>query len=205
MKSSSGGRSSRRSCSGGRRVNAIATDLQAARRLAADEIARLPAHVRALAPADPPYPVEVSESLRATAERIAADVDSRAADLRRVAFRNEAVIRRAGCARAGGLVGLEARAAVGRGAGSGLSGCIAVEACRTGVSRVRRRAPRASRIRTARAAAGGSAGPGGPDRRRSGVVIRIVRAAARGREGHAEGNTHPSSLAGHILKPLSAG
>lgn len=59
---------------GGRRVNAVATDLQAARRRAADEIARLPAHVRALAPADPPYPVEVSESLRATAERIAAEV-----------------------------------------------------------------------------------------------------------------------------------
>jgi nicotinate phosphoribosyltransferase len=56
---------------GGRRVNAAATDLRAARRRAADEVARLPPGIRALAPADPPYPVELSDGLLAAAERIA--------------------------------------------------------------------------------------------------------------------------------------
>jgi nicotinate phosphoribosyltransferase len=45
-------------------------DLDAARRRAQREIAALPERVRALAPADPPYPVTVSERLAADERRL---------------------------------------------------------------------------------------------------------------------------------------
>ncbi|HEX6940979.1 MAG TPA: nicotinate phosphoribosyltransferase [Longimicrobiales bacterium] len=51
----------------GRRLPAGRATLDAARARAADEIARLPDHVRALEPADPPYPVRISERLAADA------------------------------------------------------------------------------------------------------------------------------------------
>jgi nicotinate phosphoribosyltransferase len=56
----------------GRRSPAGTTDLDAARRLARDEIARLPARVRSLDPAEPPYPVAFSAELQRNHERIAA-------------------------------------------------------------------------------------------------------------------------------------
>jgi hypothetical protein len=37
-------------------------------------MARLPARIRALTPADPPYPVEVSETLRAYQEQVAGEI-----------------------------------------------------------------------------------------------------------------------------------
>ena len=52
----------------GVRLPAGRTDLEEARARAREEIARLPARVQALEPADPPYPVEVSERLRKEAE-----------------------------------------------------------------------------------------------------------------------------------------
>jgi nicotinate phosphoribosyltransferase len=48
---------------GGERLPAGASDLAAARARARDEIARLPDRIQALAPATPPYPVEVSPAL----------------------------------------------------------------------------------------------------------------------------------------------
>jgi nicotinate phosphoribosyltransferase len=68
----------------GRRVGAGAEDLAAARRRASQEIALLPERVRALAPAEPPYPVEVSAGLR----------DYAAAVRRRVARRARPAARR---------------------------------------------------------------------------------------------------------------
>lgn len=55
---------------GGRRVEGLDFGLQAARSRASDELARLPERVRALGPADPPYPVEVSAGLAAEMERL---------------------------------------------------------------------------------------------------------------------------------------
>jgi nicotinate phosphoribosyltransferase len=59
---------------GGRRLPAGDTDLAAARERAARELARLPARIRALEPADPCYPVEASprleERTRRTAEQV---------------------------------------------------------------------------------------------------------------------------------------
>lgn len=55
---------------GGRRVAEAGEDLQAIRRRAAQEIGRLPAHVSALEPADPPYPVRVSDALERYHERV---------------------------------------------------------------------------------------------------------------------------------------
>jgi nicotinate phosphoribosyltransferase len=49
---------------GGKRLDAGRPSLAAVRERAAAEIARLPARVRALEPADPPYPVEISPALR---------------------------------------------------------------------------------------------------------------------------------------------
>lgn len=48
---------------GGRRLEAGREDLDAARARAREELARLPDPVRGLEPADPPYPVEVSDAL----------------------------------------------------------------------------------------------------------------------------------------------
>ncbi|HEX6203754.1 MAG TPA: nicotinate phosphoribosyltransferase, partial [Thermoanaerobaculia bacterium] len=50
---------------GGRVADPAAVDLAASRERARREIAALPPRVRALAPADPPYPVEISERLAA--------------------------------------------------------------------------------------------------------------------------------------------
>lgn len=55
----------------GRRLPEAADGLDAARARAADEIARLPDAVRAIAPAAPPYPVETSARLGADQARIA--------------------------------------------------------------------------------------------------------------------------------------
>lgn len=49
----------------GERLAAGRVDLDRARERAADEIGRLPDHVRAIEPADPPYPVDVSDALEA--------------------------------------------------------------------------------------------------------------------------------------------
>jgi nicotinate phosphoribosyltransferase len=48
----------------GRRLAAGRASLEQARLRSAAAVAKLPPHVRALEPADPPYPVEVSEALR---------------------------------------------------------------------------------------------------------------------------------------------
>jgi len=48
---------------GGRRTPDGAEDLQSIRQRAAEELAKLPAHVTALEPADPPYPVRTSTAL----------------------------------------------------------------------------------------------------------------------------------------------
>jgi nicotinate phosphoribosyltransferase len=50
---------------GGKRLAAGCPSLAAVRERAAAEIAKLPARVRALEPAEPPYPVEISPALRA--------------------------------------------------------------------------------------------------------------------------------------------
>lgn len=59
----------RRAMEGGRRLEV--GDLEEARKRARDEIARLPDPVRGLAPAEPPYPVRVSERLEAEAREAA--------------------------------------------------------------------------------------------------------------------------------------
>ncbi|HUF77764.1 MAG TPA: nicotinate phosphoribosyltransferase [Thermoanaerobaculia bacterium] len=55
---------------GGERLAAGRTTIDQARERARDEIARLPERLRALAPADPPYPVEVSAGLRKLQEEV---------------------------------------------------------------------------------------------------------------------------------------
>lgn len=59
---------------GGVRLPEGEADLEAARRLARDEIARLPDPVRGLGPAEPPYPVAVSTELGRQHDRIAGEV-----------------------------------------------------------------------------------------------------------------------------------
>jgi nicotinate phosphoribosyltransferase len=54
---------------GGRRLPVGEDTLGAARERAAKELARLPERIRALSPADPPYPVEISAALAAEHER----------------------------------------------------------------------------------------------------------------------------------------
>jgi nicotinate phosphoribosyltransferase len=54
----------------GKRLPAARVDLMAARNYAQEQIARLPARVRAIAHADPPYPVEVSQKLADLQQRI---------------------------------------------------------------------------------------------------------------------------------------
>lgn len=60
---------------GGRRLDAGRVALADARRHAAEEIGRLPARVRALEPARPPYPVAVSEALSSLQRAIADRMD----------------------------------------------------------------------------------------------------------------------------------
>jgi nicotinate phosphoribosyltransferase len=55
---------------GGRLADPAAVDLAASRERARREIAALPPRVRALAPADPPYPVAISERLAAEERRV---------------------------------------------------------------------------------------------------------------------------------------
>jgi len=54
----------------GKRLPAGTVDLNTARQYAQEQMARLPERVRAIAPADPPYPVEVSEKLSDLQQRI---------------------------------------------------------------------------------------------------------------------------------------
>lgn len=56
--------------SGGARVTDPPEELAVARRRAAGQLASLPAAIRGLAPADPPYPVEISSALAACARRV---------------------------------------------------------------------------------------------------------------------------------------
>lgn len=55
----------------GRRLSGGCVDLDGARHCAADEVARLPAPIQAIEPADPPYPVHVSAALADKTERMA--------------------------------------------------------------------------------------------------------------------------------------
>jgi nicotinate phosphoribosyltransferase len=59
---------------GGRRLPEGTIDLHAARRHAQEEIARLPASIRAIEPAERRYPVEVSATLRAYQQEVAREV-----------------------------------------------------------------------------------------------------------------------------------
>jgi nicotinate phosphoribosyltransferase len=59
---------------GGERLPAGRSDLDQARARARSEIDRLPEHVRALEPADPPYPVDLSPALKRFARDIAETV-----------------------------------------------------------------------------------------------------------------------------------
>jgi nicotinate phosphoribosyltransferase len=54
---------------GGERIASASQTLEGIRARAAEEIAKLPERLRGLEIAEPPYPVEVSEALRAQAER----------------------------------------------------------------------------------------------------------------------------------------
>jgi len=54
----------------GKRLPTGTVDLNTARQYAQEQMARLPERVRAIAPADPPYPVEVSEKLSDLQQRI---------------------------------------------------------------------------------------------------------------------------------------
>jgi nicotinate phosphoribosyltransferase len=58
----------------GRRLPEGSIDLNGARRRACDELTLLPEHVRALPPADPPYPVIVSPALRAYRDEVVAQL-----------------------------------------------------------------------------------------------------------------------------------
>jgi nicotinate phosphoribosyltransferase len=58
----------------GRRLPGSWTDLAASRNRAREEIARLPARVRALDPATPPYPVTLSRELEVTRDRLRAQL-----------------------------------------------------------------------------------------------------------------------------------
>jgi nicotinate phosphoribosyltransferase len=59
----------------GRTLPAGRGDLEAARERARREIGRLPGRIRRLEPADPPFPVRISDDLRAHQERVARRVD----------------------------------------------------------------------------------------------------------------------------------
>jgi nicotinate phosphoribosyltransferase len=59
----------------GRRIESAHGTLEGARRLAAEELARLPAPVRGLEPAEPPYRVDVSDALASLQRTVARRVD----------------------------------------------------------------------------------------------------------------------------------
>lgn len=59
----------------GKRLTAGRVSLQAARAHAQEEIARLPDRVRALAPADPPYPVEISHGLASLQREVEEEIE----------------------------------------------------------------------------------------------------------------------------------
>ena len=59
---------------GGKRLPSHVESLEAIRENATREIALLPSRLRALSPATPPYPVEVSEALRRYQDRVASEV-----------------------------------------------------------------------------------------------------------------------------------
>ena len=63
---------------GGRRLATARQTLEEIRARAAEETAKLPARLRALEAAEPPYRVEVSEALRARAQRLRARLEGRA-------------------------------------------------------------------------------------------------------------------------------
>jgi nicotinate phosphoribosyltransferase len=63
---------------GGRRHSAASQTLDEIRARAAEEVAKLPAPVRALEPAEPPYRVALSDALRAQAERLHKRLEDRA-------------------------------------------------------------------------------------------------------------------------------
>jgi nicotinate phosphoribosyltransferase len=58
----------------GKRSDAVVRDLDEIRAYASQQIGRLPPHVRAIAPADPPYRVEVSEELKRYRDEVASAV-----------------------------------------------------------------------------------------------------------------------------------
>lgn len=58
----------------GQRLPEAAVDLQTARMYAREQVARLPERVRNIAPADPPYPVEVSQKLAGLQQQIIKDL-----------------------------------------------------------------------------------------------------------------------------------
>jgi nicotinate phosphoribosyltransferase len=60
---------------GGERTAAGRVPLAAARERAREETARLPERLRGLAPAEPPYPVAISERLRALQAEVSAEID----------------------------------------------------------------------------------------------------------------------------------
>jgi nicotinate phosphoribosyltransferase len=60
---------------GGRRLPEGTIDLEAARKHAQEEIARLPGHIRAIRPAERRYPVEISETLRAYQDEVVREVE----------------------------------------------------------------------------------------------------------------------------------
>jgi nicotinate phosphoribosyltransferase len=49
-------------------------ELKEVRRYTQDQMRRLPEHIRAIAPADPPHPVKVSNALRAYQDQITREV-----------------------------------------------------------------------------------------------------------------------------------
>ena len=60
---------------GGKRLPAGRATLSEARDFARDELARLPARLHSLAPADPAYRVEISPALGAERDRIRQDIE----------------------------------------------------------------------------------------------------------------------------------
>jgi len=64
----------------GERLPAALEPLDAGRTRCARELERLPASLRSLEPADPPYPVEVSDALRAARREVIARLQARRAD-----------------------------------------------------------------------------------------------------------------------------
>ena len=64
---------------GGARVMEQPEELATARRRATEQLAALPPAIRDLAPADPPYPVEVSDALAKCARKVAEELADRGA------------------------------------------------------------------------------------------------------------------------------